>query len=358
MRRRRTFGATARNLCRSGSGAKHDIPRYSCWRGLLDNGEPRCIAFGGLRVDDAIEDALLRVVEPGAIAAAAEAEAQAASRRDQVREALLRDLEAARYHADRAFRQYDAADPANRLVAAELETRWNRTLVQAEEIEARIAQHDAATPRPSSLAEIDAATLGANLRTVWAAPTTDALLNKLIIRTVIHEVVADIDDEASEIKSMQPAVTADLREISHAGTRAAALATIETFKEKYGAKYARGVTCVTKDTEALLACLTTSRPRTGTTSEHQTPPKDAPPDVPASPRFSHSSTFNSENAKLARQCAAEGKDHAQYLLRLGRYGRDVIADVAEGIGWILYRFADTASTVLPFPPHRSVRARG
>ncbi|MER8550552.1 zinc ribbon domain-containing protein, partial [Mesorhizobium sp. M1169] len=34
---------------------KHNIPHYSCWRGLLDNGEPRCIAFGGLRVDDAIE---------------------------------------------------------------------------------------------------------------------------------------------------------------------------------------------------------------------------------------------------------------------------------------------------------------
>jgi hypothetical protein len=41
-------------------------------------------------------------VEPGAIAAAVEAEAQAASRRDQVRDALARDLEAARYSADRA----------------------------------------------------------------------------------------------------------------------------------------------------------------------------------------------------------------------------------------------------------------
>ncbi|MES0076696.1 zinc ribbon domain-containing protein [Mesorhizobium sp. M0058] len=52
------------------TGTKHNIRR--CWRGLLDNGEPRCIAFGGLRVDDAIEEALLGVVEPGAIAAAAE----------------------------------------------------------------------------------------------------------------------------------------------------------------------------------------------------------------------------------------------------------------------------------------------
>ena len=55
------------------TGAKHDIPRYSCHRGLLDQGEPRCIAFGGLRVDDAIEEALLRVVEPAAIAASASA---------------------------------------------------------------------------------------------------------------------------------------------------------------------------------------------------------------------------------------------------------------------------------------------
>ena len=91
----------------------------------MDNAEPRCIAFGGLRVDDVIENALLTVVGPGAIAAATTAEKEAGQRRDQVRGALNRDLEAARYAADRAFRQYDAADPANRLVTGELEARWN-----------------------------------------------------------------------------------------------------------------------------------------------------------------------------------------------------------------------------------------
>ena len=70
----------------------------------MDNGEPRCIAFGGLRVDDAIEGALLTVVGSGAIAAAVAAEEEAGQQRDQVREALRRDLEAARYAADRAFR--------------------------------------------------------------------------------------------------------------------------------------------------------------------------------------------------------------------------------------------------------------
>ena len=108
------------------SGAQHHIPRYSCTRGWMDNGEPRRIAFGGLRVDDAIEKALLGVVGPGAVVASMAAAERAAEKRDQVREALGRDLEAARYAADRAFRQYDATDPANRLVASELEVRWNQ----------------------------------------------------------------------------------------------------------------------------------------------------------------------------------------------------------------------------------------
>src|SRR5258705_490705 len=167
-------------------------PRYSCWRGSLDNGEPRCIAFGGLRVDDAIEEALLRVVEPGAIATAVEAEAQAASRRDQVREALVRDLEAARYSADRAFRQYDAVDPQNRLIAAELELRWRRALTHVGEMSTRIAAHDAATSEPSP-APVHLAALAADLKAVWSAPSTDARLKKRIVRTVIHEVVVPID---------------------------------------------------------------------------------------------------------------------------------------------------------------------
>ncbi|MBN9264704.1 MAG: recombinase family protein [Hyphomicrobium sp.] len=181
------------------TGTKHNIPRYSCWRGLLDNGEPRCIAFGGLRVDDAIEEALLQVVEPGAIAAAAEAETQVAGRRDQVRDALNRDLEAARYAADRAFRQYDAADPENRLVAAELELRWNRALAHVGEIEGKIAAHDAATPKPLPVLTTDLTALAAELPAVWSAPTTETRLKKRIVRTAIHEVVADLDDEASEI---------------------------------------------------------------------------------------------------------------------------------------------------------------
>jgi hypothetical protein len=131
--------------------------------------------------------------------AAVAAEAEAADRQDQVRATLLRDLEAARYAADRAFRQYDAADPANRLVAGELEARWNTALGRVTDVEAKIATHDAVTPvRPQKTSSSFAALAG-DLEAIWSAPMADTRLKKRIVRTVIQEVVADIADDAAEI---------------------------------------------------------------------------------------------------------------------------------------------------------------
>ena len=150
-----------------------------------------------------LRNALLTVVGPGAIAAAVAAEKEASQRRDQVREALKRDLEAARYAADRAFRQYDAADPANRLVAGELEARWNKALARVAEVEGKIAAHDAAKAAPVA-DPASLATLAADLKSVWTAPSTDARLKKRIVRTVIHEVIADIDAGGGRDRSARP----------------------------------------------------------------------------------------------------------------------------------------------------------
>ena len=109
------------------------------------------------------------MVGPGAIAAAVPAEKEATQRRDQVREALKRDLEAARYATDRAFRQYDAADPANRLVAGELEARWNKALARVSEVESKIAAHDAVKAAPVA-DPASLATLAADLRLYGPPP--------------------------------------------------------------------------------------------------------------------------------------------------------------------------------------------
>jgi len=77
------------------TGNGHDVLRYTCNRSWLDNGEPRCIAFGGIAVDEAIGKQVLQVVQPAAVEVAVLAGQQETHRRDDVLEALRRDLEAA-----------------------------------------------------------------------------------------------------------------------------------------------------------------------------------------------------------------------------------------------------------------------
>ncbi|HEV3119979.1 MAG TPA: recombinase family protein, partial [Gemmataceae bacterium] len=129
------------------TGCGHAVLRYACRRGWLDQGEPRCISFGGLPVDEALRRELLKVVQPGAVEAARLAGLQAEQTRDEVLSALERELEAARYTAGRAGKQFDAADPENRLVAAELERRWEQALQHVQELEQRVAERQAVRDR-------------------------------------------------------------------------------------------------------------------------------------------------------------------------------------------------------------------
>jgi DNA invertase Pin-like site-specific DNA recombinase len=81
------------------TGNAHNVLRYACHRGALDNGEPRCISFGGMVVDAAMAKEVLRVVEPAAIDAAVVASEDASRQQDDVLQAWTRELAAARYAA-------------------------------------------------------------------------------------------------------------------------------------------------------------------------------------------------------------------------------------------------------------------
>lgn len=181
------------------TGSHHDVARYACHRASLDKGEPRCIGFGGSRIDAAIAAEVLRVVQPAAVEAAILAHREEAKKQDEVRGALERDLEAARYAASRAQRQYDAADPENRLVADELERRWNQALERVREIEQRIAQHAGTLKEEPAPTVEEFSALAERLEALWQHADTDARLKKRIVRSLIHEVVVDVDAAASEI---------------------------------------------------------------------------------------------------------------------------------------------------------------
>ena len=130
------------------TGSNHNMLRYCCDRGWLDRAAAKCIAFGGVAVDDEIGRQVLHVVQPAALEAAMLAHQNEQSQQDEVRAALERDLQAARYTAQRAGKQFDAVDPENRLVADELERRWNVALERVHALEQRLAS-EAATQQPS-----------------------------------------------------------------------------------------------------------------------------------------------------------------------------------------------------------------
>ena len=114
--------------------------RYVCVNGNINQGLPKCIGFGGVRVDQAVSTEILKVIQPLAIDAALQAADQLAEQQSARVHALELELEQARYEARLAARRYEAIDPDNRLVASELESRWNTALCRVREIEEKIEQ--------------------------------------------------------------------------------------------------------------------------------------------------------------------------------------------------------------------------
>jgi len=174
------------------------VLRYACHRSWLDNGEGPCISFAGLALDEAITSQILGVLEPAAVEAAVLASEQESLQQDEILAALQRELEAARYTAHRAEKQYDTTDPENRLVASELECRWNQALQKVQEVEQRIQQQvQRRKVAPATREEFE--NLAGELEAVWNHPESDARLKKRIVRTLIEEVVVDVDSQGGEI---------------------------------------------------------------------------------------------------------------------------------------------------------------
>lgn len=191
-----------RKLSITYGGRLGDVGRYVCIRGTNDTGVARCISFGGGALEQAIERELLRVVAPGAIAAARNIESEVGRQQDDVSTAIALSLKEARYVADRARRQYDAVEPENRLVAEELERRWNAAMGRVAELERR--QEEAETKRAvkSDMFLANLGNLAADLEGVWFDPVTDRRLKKRILRTVIEEVVVDVDRGTGMIQAI------------------------------------------------------------------------------------------------------------------------------------------------------------
>jgi hypothetical protein len=166
------------------------LGRYSCYGARTNHGTARCISISGLSIDSAVGAEVLRVLKPLGIEAAVKAIETQTGRTSAAQRQLELSLQQARYEVAHARRQYDAVDPANRLVAAELERRWNDALQTVHRIECEIASIVAIRPPPLGERERqELMRLGADLELAWSHPAATAATRKRILRAALNEIV-------------------------------------------------------------------------------------------------------------------------------------------------------------------------
>ena len=176
------------------SGNRGRVPGYVCRGDRGDRESRRCLAVGSLRLDRAVVQRVLTAIQPAGIEAAVQLSQSIQMEGDEKRKALELALERARYEEKRARRQFDAVEPENRLVASELEARWNGALAQVAEAEARLAAEGKAAEPLSEAQKQELLALSEDLMALWNHPEAPVPLKKRILRTVLTEII--IDQEA------------------------------------------------------------------------------------------------------------------------------------------------------------------
>ena len=169
--------------------------RYHCVGAMINHGTGACISFGSLRVEQTIEKVILEAISPLGIQAALKASNQLETRYNDTYNQKMYKLEQAQYEAERMRRQFDSVEPENRLVASELETRWNNALKKVMDIEDEINKIPKNEDKINQEEKNLLMKLGENIKQIWFEKLTSVVIKKAIIRELLQEIIANIDGE-------------------------------------------------------------------------------------------------------------------------------------------------------------------
>lgn len=166
--------------------------QYVCNHLRTQQGLPECQTVRAAAIDAAVGRAFLAAVAPAEIDALSRAHKLRKDVSTTARTAILQQIERKRYQAALAQRQYDKVDPDNRLVAAELERRWEAALIELREAEA-----EASNTLPASDAVLDRAlrdkvvSLAGRLPALWDDPATGDARRKALLRCLVEKAVLE-----------------------------------------------------------------------------------------------------------------------------------------------------------------------
>jgi excisionase family DNA binding protein len=179
------------------TGKGGNTQRYVCRGTFSAKAVDNCIGFGGMRIDRTVAQEVLDRLQPLGIEAALAAMQAHNECQSDKRQQIENAIQQAQYEAARARRQYDAVDPDNRLVAGELERRWNEKLIQLHALEVQLDNLNQTEQTPA-LSVADRARLmilGKDLAKAWDSPGVSVETRKKIIRLLVKEIIIDIIDE-------------------------------------------------------------------------------------------------------------------------------------------------------------------
>ncbi len=172
------------------------VPDYVCQRDGIEHGEPLCQSIKGEPIDKTISALLLQTMTPMALDVALTVQQEIQARQDEVDRLRQKQVERARYEADLAQRRYMHVDPANRLVADELEAEWNnklRTLNEAREHYERMRKQDHLLMDEAQRNRIVA--LANDFPHLWQDPRTPDRERKRMMRLLLEDVTLIKRDE-------------------------------------------------------------------------------------------------------------------------------------------------------------------
>jgi DNA invertase Pin-like site-specific DNA recombinase len=179
--------------------AQHPVPhviRYQCSGRTLHRDQTSCVLFGGLRADRLVSEQLLKCLTPfGMQAAMAAITVLEDASEERIRQKMLA-LEHARYEVSYARRQYDAVDPENRLVAAELERRWNKALTAEAQLQAELAVLEQSREHPLTLQQkTELLDFARDLPRLWDDAQSSPAHKKRLLRIALKEITATSEDD-------------------------------------------------------------------------------------------------------------------------------------------------------------------
>ena len=174
--------------------------RYCCQRRHHTYGEARCQQMAARFLDNHVVAQVLSALAPAALELSVTAAGQVEARRAEVGRIWRQRLERAEFVCDRARRQYQLAEPENRLVVRQLEREWEAALADRARLGEDYQRYQRQRPARLSAAELAAINaLADDIPALWAAPTTTFADRKRLLRGVVESVQVTADGATERV---------------------------------------------------------------------------------------------------------------------------------------------------------------